>query len=625
MLGSIRKRTNSWLVRGMLLLLAASFALWGVGDIFRGGQEPSVARVGDIEVSASRFSAEFRQEIDRLQLQSGQNFTTEQAIAAGLHFEVLGRLVRDALIEQEAARLGLVVPDEAIQQDLMETAAFRNEQGRFDPLIYRTVLNRNGFKPKQYEALLRKEKTILALQNTVIHAPPPPDAWIDALFEHRNEQRRARYIMISSEAQTAEREPDEAELSAFHLDNAMFYTAPEYREVTYVKLDPTSLEDEIEISLDDLFYEYEARGGEYATPERRRVEQILARDKAAADAVLIALQSGASFAEAAEQTHDLGTSHLELGSVARAELFPEIAPTIFSLSEGGVSRPLETGLGWHFFWVREVVAASTKSFDEVKDVLRTELVREMARDGLYQFTNRIEDALAGGATLEEAADGLGLDTQHIPSLSSGGNDEARTPVEGLPTIGSFIDVAFGTEPGHESSPIEDAEGNYLILRVDAITPAALRSLDEVRDLVIRGWKSVERSKGAEQIAADAAERISTGASIEALADELGATIHTSAALARDGRDAELGAVLDGLFALAPDSAAAVFGRTVGGFVVAVLDGIEAADSSADPEGLRPLRDELASGLANELLLEYQAALEARYPISVEIDTINSMF
>jgi peptidyl-prolyl cis-trans isomerase D len=121
MLGSIRKQTQSWAVRGMLIVLAASFGLWGVGDIFRGGKEPSVAQVGNIEVSASRFFGEFRKEVDRLQRQSGQSFTTEQAVAAGLQFEVLGRLVRDALIEQEAARLGLVVPDQAIQKDVLET------------------------------------------------------------------------------------------------------------------------------------------------------------------------------------------------------------------------------------------------------------------------------------------------------------------------------------------------------------------------------------------------------------------------------------------------------------------------------------------------------------------------
>ena len=625
MLGSIRKQTHSWVVRGLLLLLAASFGLWGVGDIFRGGREPSVAQVGDIEVSASRFSGEFRQEVDRLQRQSGQTFTTEQAIAAGLHFEVLGRLVRDALIEQEATRLGLVIPDDAIQREVLDTPAFSNEQGRFDPEIYRRVLSRNNLTPELYEALLRKERTILALQNTVIDAPPPPDGWVEMVYRHRMEERSARFFVISNEAQALAREPDEAELSAFHQENAMFYTAPEYRAVTYVKLDPASLEDEIEISLDDLFYEYEARLNEYATPERRRVEQILAPDKAAADAVLAALQSGVGFAAAAEQTAELGTSHLELGAVSRAELFPEIAPTIFSLSEGGVSLPLETGLGWHFFWVRDVAPASTKSFEEVQDTLRAELAREMARDGLYQFTNRIEDSLAGGASLEEAANGLGLDTVHIPEISGGGTDANGDAVEGLPAIANFIDVVFNTEPGYESSPIEDADGNYLILRVDGVTPATLRPLDEVRDLVIKGWKAVERSKGAEQIAADAAEQISSGAAFEALAETVGATIETSAPFARGTRDPVLGAVVGSLFALAPGSGAAVHGRTAGGYVVAVLDAIHEADPSGDPAGLRTVGDELASGLADELLIEYQAALEGRYPISVEIDTINSLF
>ena len=51
MLEAIRKRTGSFLVKGLLGLLVVSFAIWGIGDVFRGGSRGSmVAQVGDVEI-----------------------------------------------------------------------------------------------------------------------------------------------------------------------------------------------------------------------------------------------------------------------------------------------------------------------------------------------------------------------------------------------------------------------------------------------------------------------------------------------------------------------------------------------------------------------------------------------
>ena len=43
MLKSIRKATRSWATKGVMIVIALSFVLWGVGDIFRGGGPPPVA------------------------------------------------------------------------------------------------------------------------------------------------------------------------------------------------------------------------------------------------------------------------------------------------------------------------------------------------------------------------------------------------------------------------------------------------------------------------------------------------------------------------------------------------------------------------------------------------------
>ena len=56
MLRGIRKTSENWLgrtVMGVVMsVLAGSFAIWGINDIFRGFGRSSLAKIGDSEIPA---------------------------------------------------------------------------------------------------------------------------------------------------------------------------------------------------------------------------------------------------------------------------------------------------------------------------------------------------------------------------------------------------------------------------------------------------------------------------------------------------------------------------------------------------------------------------------------------
>ena len=68
MLRGIHKASSNWLgraVMGVLLgLFAISFGIWGIGDIFRGFGQSTVAKVGDTEIRIEQFRQTYQ---DRLQ------------------------------------------------------------------------------------------------------------------------------------------------------------------------------------------------------------------------------------------------------------------------------------------------------------------------------------------------------------------------------------------------------------------------------------------------------------------------------------------------------------------------------------------------------------------------------
>ena len=154
MLNQFRTASRHWLFRVFLIALAASFAVWGIGDIFRGRNSTVVAEVGDVEVTPQELDRIYQGEIQRARQIFGPTFDQNMARSMGLLERSVGMAVGDAMIRAETARLGLGVTDDMIARSITEAPAFRGMGGRFDRMVYEQVLARNGYTPATYEASL---------------------------------------------------------------------------------------------------------------------------------------------------------------------------------------------------------------------------------------------------------------------------------------------------------------------------------------------------------------------------------------------------------------------------------------------------------------------------------------
>lgn len=629
MLRSFRKASQSWAVRILMGLLVASFGLWGIGDIFRSGREPSVAQVGDVRITVTAFNRAFNNALEELRQRSGGAVTAEQARAAGLDNQVLFQLIGDSLIEHEAAWLGLRVPDSEVQRRIADTPYFLNPEGRFDPQLYHAVLQQLGLTPEQYEDRMRREGARAQLWNSVRAVPPAPETWVDVLYRYRHERRVAEYVLVPNERDYAIEDPSEDELKTFYDANGALFSAPEYRRATYVRFGPETLAAEIKPSDDDLYQDYESRLDEFQQPETRKVDQLLLPDEAAADEARELLKSGKTLAEVAQALAAKGAVLTPLGSIAEKDLPPEVGPTVFGLSKGGVSDALKTAFGWHFFWVRDIAPAKTQSFAEVRDKLAAEYSHQMALDGLYRMANSLEDTLAGGASLEEAAQRLNLPVSSVGPMDAKGLSPDGKPAD-LPPDEGFLDTLFSTDSGAESQLVETKDGDYYLLRVDETIPSGVRPFDQVRDEAARAWTAVQKAHAAENLAQAIAEKAAEGEPLDRLAKENGLEVETSAPLARQagtgGQDAAniLQPLLDGLFALNVGERKAVTASLGTGYVVATLKEIEPADPAADPGAVENERHDLAQSLAVDVMIAFQTALQKRFPVEVDLDTLKKL-
>ena len=125
MLHALRQAAGSLPAKIFFGALVASFAVWGIGDVFRGGgRVDAVAEIGDSQISSREFSDNFRRQLNVLRQ---LNIDAVQAQNMGLHLRLLDTLIAQRLYDLHAGELGVWVSDRAIRSQ----PAFRDEFGKY--------------------------------------------------------------------------------------------------------------------------------------------------------------------------------------------------------------------------------------------------------------------------------------------------------------------------------------------------------------------------------------------------------------------------------------------------------------------------------------------------------------
>jgi peptidyl-prolyl cis-trans isomerase D len=623
MLQALRSTVGSWIVKILFVLLILSFGVWGIGDIFRGRTDTTAAEVGDVKISTVELDNAFRQEVNRLRQMLGGQIDAEQAKALGLVNQTLDQLIQRTLLSLAADDAGLRVGDPLVLGQLRAEPAFHNQLGQFDSDQFRRVLAANQLTEDAYVNLLRTEIKRTQLVGAVAAGAQAPDVLVDDLFRRQAERRIAETVLVPNAAMGNVGTPDDATLKAFHQEKAVRFTAPEFRKLTVAKLTVDDIAKDVSVSDEDLHAAYDARAAEFQTQERRTVDQVLVQDEAAARKIESSVGQGQTLEEAASAA---GAEVLTLNSLAREDLLPELTGPVFSLQEGAVSAPVQSSLGWHVVRVSDIEPGSTQSFEQVRETVLADVKRDRAMDTVFESANKVEDALAGGASIEDVARSFGLRLIEVPAIDANGRKPDGGVVEGLPAAQQVAQTAFGLQQGAASNLIETPDGDYFVARVDAVTPATLRPLDTIRAEVIAAWQAEQRSQLAAKKAAEIEERLKArGTPQDVAATVPGAVAGVTPALTRAGR--ETGGLPPGLvqrlFEMKQGDVATA--PTQDGQVVVWLREIQNADPASAGAQVAQVRQSVQQSMAGDLLAQFTEALRQRYPVSIHQSTIDTMF
>jgi peptidyl-prolyl cis-trans isomerase D len=170
-------KTVTFALFGMLI---ASFAVWGIGDIFRTPvQVRAVAEVGEQPIDQRDYASALRREMNRIGQRFGAQLEIDQARALGIPDQVLSQMIGRALFDQKAAGMNLLVTDAQVRRLVHREPAFQNSLGEFDRNRFDQQLRNMGMGEGEYIETLRRDITrqqIAGAVSEAVAAPSSPTA-----------------------------------------------------------------------------------------------------------------------------------------------------------------------------------------------------------------------------------------------------------------------------------------------------------------------------------------------------------------------------------------------------------------------------------------------------------------
>ena len=627
MLQAIRSQTGSWVVKAFLILIALSFAVWGVGDFVsaRIQADDRPIEVGDASISAVDMSREIRQETTRMAPLFNGQLTPELMRQFGLVDQVVNRLVAQTAVDALALELGIAAGDGVIGKQLAAEPAFHDASGKFDPNVFAAVLRNGGMSESGYLDILRQDIRRRQLVTAATIGVQPPAGLVDKLFAYRNEQRVAETLTLTADKLPAVADPTEAELQKYYETNAERYRAPEYRKIVAVNLAPALLARDASIGEESLRAAYDERLDDYTVPGRRKLTQLLFDTEENATAAHAQLSEGRDF-DALSKEAAGSSGAIDLGWVTRNDLLSDaVADSAFAAPQGGFSEPVKSDFGWHVFRVDEREDQSVRPFEEVRDDIEKQLALDKATEDGFDLANKLEDAVGSGASLEDAGRQIGVEPIIIDSVGQNGTSPAgESLVEQFQLSRPFLTTAFETEPGKTSILTEAPDSGFFMLRVDAITESRVKDLSEVQDQAVADWKGEKVEEGLEKLAAEIAGRLKNGEAMSEVSKAYDLPVTKSQAFVRETGEptANIGPALSAqIFALEVNGVATAPGE--GGLTVARLAEIRPAVQ--DETRHTALTQQVSAQLQSDVIEQLTADLRARFGVTVNREMIDQLY
>lgn len=222
--------TTSFLAKVLIVIIILPFLFWGMGDVFRGGNQNILATIDSEKISAQNFT----QYVNKLGLNKQQR---DNLGNSELLDKILSDYIGKRIIALEIKSQGIHLSNQSLKEILISDEAFIKD-GKFSRTKYEKFLLESGISAPIFEQNIAEQEKKRQLLTFLSEGVLLPEALIKKEFENENQIKKIQYLELDKLYERVQIK--DKDIKKTYETNKNLFTQ-EFKKISYTELLPSSL------------------------------------------------------------------------------------------------------------------------------------------------------------------------------------------------------------------------------------------------------------------------------------------------------------------------------------------------------------------------------------------------
>ena len=230
MLTSIGKFSKSFFVKLLVGIIILPFVFWGMGDVFRGGNQNVIASIDSEKISTQEFVDYLR----RLNLNEEQ---IKNLPKTDLIEKILSEYIGKKVMALEISKLGIEVTDNSLRNIIKNDKIFFKEN-KFSRTEYEKFLIKSGITALQFESNIVEQEKRRQFLSSLSGGIVIPEILVKKEYRKENQSKTIQYIDL--EKYHSKNKPSEKSKKELYERNKNIFFS-EFKKIRYAEITPEKI------------------------------------------------------------------------------------------------------------------------------------------------------------------------------------------------------------------------------------------------------------------------------------------------------------------------------------------------------------------------------------------------
>ena len=227
MLTSIGKFSKSFFIKLLVGIIILPFVFWGMGDVFRGGNQNVIASIDSNKISTQEFVNYLR----RLNLNEDQ---IKNLPKTDLIEKILSEYIGKKVMSLEIEELGILVNDNSLRNIIKNDKIFYKDN-KFSRTEYEKFLIKSGITAPEFESNIVEQEKRRQFLSSLSGGLVIPENLVNQEYKKENQIKTIKYINLDKFH--LKNSPSEQEKKELYEKNKNIFFS-EFKSVRYAEIIP---------------------------------------------------------------------------------------------------------------------------------------------------------------------------------------------------------------------------------------------------------------------------------------------------------------------------------------------------------------------------------------------------